>query len=153
MAGKIIPITNEERKRIEVLLRQGLSMHAVSKCINRSPTGVQYEINRGGGRKDYTAAKAQLAADGMRHRRHMNLSCFNKQKWEKFIEIVKIPGLSIREMSNLCGINRKTISVYLNKVDESLEEENEELETRVAALEMQLEIIHQQLRGLNDRST
>lgn len=60
--GKNKPITFEERKEIERLLKTGMSISTISQSIGRSKNVGVVEVRRSGGRENYTALEAQRLA-------------------------------------------------------------------------------------------
>lgn len=55
---KLISISFEERQKIEDYLKQNVSGNRIAQLLNRSTTGIQTEILRGGGRDKYSAVNA-----------------------------------------------------------------------------------------------
>ncbi len=61
-------LTLNERKKIEKLIKKGLSCGQIAKEINRSKNGIVVEVRRGGKEK-YNAISAQKEANE-RHKKH-----------------------------------------------------------------------------------
>lgn len=87
-------LSHEERVRLEVLLRQGLSLHAIARELNRAASTLSREVQRNSSdRRHYRAAKAQMKTEG-RHR--------TKAKHRVFDEAMKqliARGLSEKKLS------------------------------------------------------
>jgi IS30 family transposase len=153
------PYTFELREKIEELVKKGYSFSSIARETNRSMTGISYEIARAGGRQNYTAKGAQAAAEKMEKNR---ISKYGRKKEfsNAIFELIN-KGYSLNEVSGNLGISKNYICKVMRDKDKLFSKERalaqqsnvNSFDTRIAALEMQIEIIHQQLEILNDSST
>lgn len=75
--GANTPLTLGERKKIEALLRTGISCSAISRKIERGKNTVVSEVKRCGGRLTYTAKEAQKRYEQTRNERYEKLRQIN----------------------------------------------------------------------------
>jgi len=52
------PLTFEERQWIETLLKEGITLTAISKRLGRSKNAIVSDVRKNGGREEYTAEKS-----------------------------------------------------------------------------------------------
>jgi len=72
--GRMDPYTFEERKIIERLLKSGATGKHAAKKLGRSTNGINTEIRKNGGWKEYNAERAQKRAEEMRRDANKKIS-------------------------------------------------------------------------------
>lgn len=60
--GRVVPYKDDERRRIEKYLRDGIKQKEIGVLLNRSATSIHAEVKRNGGKHGYNAEKAIEAA-------------------------------------------------------------------------------------------
>lgn len=151
----------EERKQIESMLKEGKTLHEIAFEIGRNTSALFIEIKRNGGRSWYNAENAHTAAEI--RKKEKGARCFKDLTEEQGRIVAKAieDGLTDTEISHMTGIDRKRLQRYVvrNKIsifptNNKTREEGgtipNQIEERVSSLEMQVEIIIEQLRILND---
>ncbi len=73
------PLTYEERKKIEILIKSGLSCGKIAQVINRSKNAIVVEVRRNG-KDEYNAKQAQKDADLRNDNKIRKVSSFNTGK-------------------------------------------------------------------------
>ena len=81
-SNRNFPITYEERVEIQKHLDAGKKREEIAILIKRSTNGVNAEIRRNGGPKEYNAIKAQARSENKREASYRNLSQFNEKQKE-----------------------------------------------------------------------
>lgn len=76
-------LTFEERKSIEKYLFEGFTYSDIARKIDRSKTGVTREINRNGGKAQYSAKKAQERQNSSNEEKNIKIKEFAKKNPEK----------------------------------------------------------------------
>lgn len=91
MKGK--PLSLEERKEIERLLKQSHTGGAIGRILGLCKTTINFEVRRNGGRENYCAKKAQEVADENKVDRYKKTaaSLKGKDNWVKdFTKNIKL---------------------------------------------------------------
>jgi IS30 family transposase len=94
----------DERKQLQSLLQEGLSITEISKIMNRHHSTIYPEISNGGGRMFYDAEKVQLIMNERARQRDLKrVETFKKNRLEgkkNKIDIVLEELKIIKEMLN-----------------------------------------------------
>lgn len=149
-------LTLEERYQIKSLLHQENTSAEIARKLNRSASVIKKEIRLAGKRESYDPDKANQEAKiriqrNGRPARKIELDEAAKQ----IIAEATSKGLSKHKIRDLVGIGHIKLRRYLNEKYpgyKSLYGKNTlDQEKRISALEMQIEILIEQIRRLNDK--
>jgi IS30 family transposase len=141
-----LSLTLQERREIERLLKEGLSISRTARTINRSSSGVSAEVLINGGRKLYNAEKAQ------KNHIHRISVPRGKNQWKAIGADQKKEIIQLLDMGNsIKQINLKTkipcsMILLIKHEQRNNMEDAQSFEDRIGALEAQMEILIEQLR-------
>ena len=153
MAGKgTTELTLEERKQIEFLLKNGYRTGGIAKILQRSHSCIKQEICKNGHRADYNAMIAHEAAIIRKKSRFSKLkgNC-TEEEIALIMEGVN-QGYSINKISITSGTSPWKVAGYLRDNNiKHIPKGYLGFENRIQSLEMQVEILIEQIRRLNDK--
>jgi IS30 family transposase len=142
------PICFTERLKIEENLKANLTLTEISKKIGRAMSTLYAEIMRGGGYKNYSAAKAHEIFKKSLDKRSLRGSWDCDLQTLEVIKKLLEEGKSCAFIACEIDVDRRTLLKYLRRTGLL----GEPLEERLEALEMQVEIILEQLEKMNVRN-
>lgn len=149
-----VPITYEERLKIESLMKQGiLNCKAIAQVLGRHWKAIQIEIKRGGGRQFYTAEVAQARADKMKSNRvHLLKRKFSESEIEEIVTC-RAKGHSIWAIARTIGCGESTMRRFLEekKIKAPARGDVITLDDRVRALEVQITILEEEIKELKSK--
>lgn len=146
--------TKEERILIEQYIHEGLNLYQISKKLNRSYSGIKAEVRRNGGIKEYTADKAiksaicRLQSQG---KHYYNYNDAEKLKLISELMEQQVPNKEIVEKAQISFYQLKKFKRKILGFDVDSDIELSNLPDRVAALEMQLEIILDMIKEIKNQ--
>ena len=115
------PLSIEERKRIQSLLKTGISLTKVAELLGRSKNCIVAEVRINGGRPNYNANDAQLNAferrqirnQGLRGKKHGLIDEAAEKVRYELIKALYHSGATLTEMSVQTGFGHAKISAIL----------------------------------------
>lgn len=152
-----IMISLEERREIEKMLKEGFKQSEIALKLSRHWKTISREVATNGGRLLYNALDAHNRK--LKHLERRQKIPIHSPLTEDQISIIEKGiknGLSKYNIRKQAGIGAKRCIEYFKKNHPEYKSKYASglpaLENRIESLEMQIEIIIEQLRSLNDRS-
>lgn len=145
--GRVKFYTHELRMQIENLLQEGYTPYRIADILKISRSGLGQEITINSKDGIYKASFAKDIREKREKRRRDKLErVLTKEEILKIEEGMK-KNLSRHQIKNYVGIGRNALDRYFenNEIEYPVSYEN-----RIAALEEQIKIILELLRGKND---
>ncbi len=143
----------EERELIEQKLGQEISFAKIAKQMGRSKSCISAEIRRGGGFREYTAARAQKKTE--RRPYSEGSRPYGNKFTEEEVAIIRdhlAKDWSTNRIRELIGCSHLKLRIWLARqqgrseqlelpIEKKLSKGTDDLEQRIAALEQQIDII------------
>jgi predicted DNA-binding protein YlxM (UPF0122 family) len=150
--GAIKDLTIEERKRIALLVSRNVSIREIARIINRSKSCVVQELKRYKETKIYDPVVAHQEAQNRKAHRFDNLMTPYTPEQIRIIEKCVENNLSMSKIKEIIGTSYDKLKKYFIKNNpDYIFPVSKRLEDRISALEMQMEIIVDQLKEINER--
>lgn len=142
----------EERRMIEKLIKDGRTNGNIAYHINRTGSCVKKEILRHGGRANYSAVKAQEAADLRRETKNAKISKGLLPSEQEIVKKLALEGHSINSIRSKTAISRHLLTRFLRESGIAVKSRHYlSFEDRITQLELQMEILIDQVRELKNR--
>lgn len=151
---KIRYLTLEDRKKIQSFLKEQRSYSFIANHLKRSMSTILYEIERCGGRKDYSAESAQNHADEKQKyegRYYLGRSISLSEEEKQKIADLYTEGTAIAQIAKSLERSSKTINKYL-KESQLKKEQIPSLSHRMSILEEQIKILADTVKELYVRN-
>ncbi len=132
---KLIPISFQERIKIEDLLKRNYSVRLLATVVGRPQSTINNEIKRNGGRAKYNCKDAQKRFETVYQERKENVSHTLIKKYREKM------GIQIEEEQEQEEEQEEV------KLDQKIDQQ---LAQRISNLEMQIEILFETIRGLKN---
>lgn len=146
------PLSLEERKAIERLIAQGHSVVDIARIIGRHYKNTGLEINKNGGRLSYNAEKAHEGALARAQYRISRLrKKFELAQEQKMKELYE-QGFTLEKIARFFNTTESIVSQTSRERGWQIDFSTETSPSvRISSLELQMEIVLEQLRKINDK--
>lgn len=152
--GAIKDLTLEERKRIALLVSRNVSIREIARIINRSKSCVVQELKRYKKTKIYDPVVAHQEAQNKKAHRFDNLMIPYTPEQIQIIEKCVENNFSMSKIKEMVGTSYDKLKKYFLKNNpDYIFPVSQGLAERISAIEMQIEIIVDQLKEINERNS
>ena len=144
----------EERIEIERLIKEGCSCSRIATLIKRSNSCIRMEVRKNGGYYNYDANKShERHLNALNNRKISNTKRILSDEEKDFLENQVEKGVSLNYLMAKLKTNRRRILSVLKDKNIHYEPKNNfsSIIERVEIIEMQLEIVIETIKVLNDR--
>lgn len=139
----------EERLLIEQYAKTSLSAAAISRLLGRSKNCVNTEYRKNGSRETYNAQEAHKIAEENKKRRAEVLSQSLSPEQQEIIRNGIAEGWSLRKIERESYIPMARIKSFLARKNQQTFQEK--ILSKFESLEMQIEILFDQIKQINQK--